>query len=91
MGVKIREKVKGSDIWWVFVNYKGQRASSMIGSETAAKRVKEIVEAQLKLGQYVFPKKEEPAEPKKPTVPEYFEKLKETYYQTRSGSHRGKI
>jgi integrase len=81
MGVSVREKVKGSGIWWVFVKHKGQRTSSMIGSETAAEKVKEIVEAQLKLGQYVFPKKES-AERDLPTVQEYFEKLNESYYQT---------
>ena len=82
MGVKVREKIMGSGVWWVFINRQGERTSSMIGSEKAAEEVKETVEAQLKLGQYVFPKYEKPVERQQPTVQEYFEKLKETYYQT---------
>jgi integrase len=29
MGVKIREKVKGSGVWWVFVNHRGERAAAV--------------------------------------------------------------
>jgi integrase len=79
MGVSVREKVKGSGVWWVFVKHKGQRTSSMIGSESAAEKVKGIVQAQLKLGQYVFPKKEE--ESKQPTLEAYYRKFERTYLQ----------
>ena len=27
MGVKVREKVQGSGIWWVFINHQGDRES----------------------------------------------------------------
>jgi len=37
MGVKVREKVKGSGAWWVFINLKGQRASKLVGSRKAAR------------------------------------------------------
>jgi integrase len=37
MGVKVREKVKGSGEWWIFINYKGRRASKRVGTRKAAK------------------------------------------------------
>lgn len=36
MGVKVREKVKGSGQWWCFLNHQGQRRSELIGSKAAA-------------------------------------------------------
>jgi len=41
MGVKIREKVKGSGQWWVFLNHQGQRRSELIGSKKAAELVRD--------------------------------------------------
>jgi len=40
MGVKIREKEKGSGTWWVFINHKGKRSSRQVGTEKAAEKVK---------------------------------------------------
>ena len=36
MGVKVREKIKGSGQWWCFLNHQGQRRSELIGSKAAA-------------------------------------------------------
>jgi hypothetical protein len=64
MGVKVREKIKGSGVWWVFVNHRGERGSHKVGSQKAALKVQETVEAQLKLGLTVFQeKKQAPAVP----------------------------
>ena len=45
MGVKVREKVKNSGEWWVFINHKGRRRSKKIGDKrtanTVARKVKE--------------------------------------------------
>ena len=51
MGVKIREKVKGSGVFWVFINHKNRRTSKKVGRRQNASKVAEQIEAQLKLGQ----------------------------------------
>jgi integrase len=79
MGVKVREKVKDSGVWWVFVNHKGERTSSLVGSEKAAIKVKEDVEARLKLGLPILPKRTE--EPKL-TLEAYYRKFERTYLKT---------
>ena len=30
VGVKIREKIRGSNEWWVFINYNGKRTSKKV-------------------------------------------------------------
>ena len=50
MGVKVREKVKGSGEWWIFINHKGKRRSKKIGDKRAANTVKRKVEARLAKG-----------------------------------------
>src|SRR5262252_10419827 len=69
MGVKVREKEKDSGIWWVFINNKGRRSSRQVGTKKAAEKVKEHIEARLKLGQDALPKEK----PAVPTVEEYWE------------------
>jgi len=54
MGVKVREKVKGSGVWWVFINYRGKRESTQVGAEKSAYEVKRLLEAKLALGDYDF-------------------------------------
>ena len=45
MGVKVREKVKGSGEWWIFVNHKGVRKAVKVGSKAVAeKSAKKMVE-----------------------------------------------
>ena len=75
MGVKVREKKKDSGVWWVFINYKGKRTSRQIGTKRAAEKVKEQIEARLKLGQDALPKEK----PAVPTLQDYWTRLKETY------------
>src|ERR1051325_7118132 len=52
MGVKLREKPKGSGIWWVFVNDNRRRTSRKIGTKKAAEKVLPVIQAQLTLGQF---------------------------------------
>ena len=58
MGVVCREKVKGSGIWWIFINHESKRTSRRIGRRTAAEAAAEEIEAKLKLGQEALPKQE---------------------------------
>jgi len=39
MGVKVREKVKGSGVYWVFVNHQGGRKAKQVGDKKAANAV----------------------------------------------------
>ena len=50
MAVVVREKVKGSGEWWVFINHKGRRRSKKVGSKKAANSVAREVEARLAKG-----------------------------------------
>jgi integrase len=79
MGVKIREKIPGSGAWWVFVNHKGERGSMQIGSEKAARRTAEKIQAEIGLGLFVFPTQK--AEPQI-TLEHYYRKFERTYLKT---------
>ena len=51
MGVKLREKPKGSGIWWIFINHHGKRRSKKIGRDKVkANRAAKETEAKLTLG-----------------------------------------
>jgi hypothetical protein len=65
-------------VYWVFINYKGKRTSRQVGSLKAATKVKENIEARLKLGQDALPKEDKPA----PTVAEYYDRFKAIYLAT---------
>lgn len=45
MGVRVREKIKGSGIWWVFFDHKGIRGSKKCGSKKMAGEVAKQLEA----------------------------------------------
>jgi len=52
MGVKVREKPKGSGTWWIFITHQGKRKSKMIGKdEKLAQDVAEKIKARLVLGE----------------------------------------
>jgi len=78
MGVKVREKVQGSGVWWVFISNKGERSSKQVGSEKAARKVADIIQARLKLGQDAVPK----PQPAAPTLAEYYKTFKRVYMDT---------
>jgi integrase len=50
MGVKVREKVKGSSEWWIFINHHGKRMAKKIGSKKVAQEAAKAIEAKLALG-----------------------------------------
>ena len=78
MGVKVKEKIRGSGVWWVFINHNGRRKSKLVGSEKAAQKVAEMIQARLKLGQSFLPEKLVTT----PALKDYFEKFKSTYLET---------
>nr|NIO19453.1 tyrosine-type recombinase/integrase [Candidatus Aenigmarchaeota archaeon] len=70
MGVKVREKVLGSGVWWVFINHKGKRKSCKVGSKKNAQAVAKEIEHQLALGNFSIDSKVKEV----PTFKEYAEK-----------------
>ena len=60
MGVSIRQKPKGSGVWWVFINHQGKRKAKKIGKDKRlASEVAKKIEARLVLGEYEFNKNKE--------------------------------
>ncbi len=78
MGVRVREKVPGSGIFWVFINHLGKRVSKQVGSKAAARKVAEQIQARLTLGESALPKRE----PDVPTLEEYYDRIKKSYLKT---------
>jgi hypothetical protein len=53
MGVLVREKVKGSGIWWIFINHKGRRMAQKIGkSKKSANALAEAMRHDLNLASW---------------------------------------
>ena len=51
MGVKVREKKKGSGVWWIFIDHQGRRKAKKIGKDKkVAENIAKKVEAKLALG-----------------------------------------
>jgi integrase len=72
MGVRVREKTKGSGIYWVFIHHNGKRKAKKIGKEETANEIAEKIKAQLTLGRFnLLPLK---AKPECPTFKDYSEK-----------------
>ena len=78
MGVKVREKVKGSNAWWVFISHNGRRTSRKVGSEKAALEVAKKIQAKLTLGEAFLQEKTPPV----PQLEEYYQRFKRTYMAT---------
>lgn len=50
MGVKVREKVKGSGEWWIFINHQGKRRSKKIGDKRTTNKVAKEIRERLAKG-----------------------------------------
>jgi len=77
MGVKVREKVKGSGVWWVFISRGGRRTSRKVGSEKAALEVAKKIEAKLTLDESL-PERQPPT----PILADYYLGFKNNYMRT---------
>lgn len=52
MGVKVREKQKGSGVWWIFIDHQGRRKAKKIGKDKkVAEEIAKKIEAKLVLGE----------------------------------------
>jgi len=58
MGVKVREKTKGTGVWWIFIDHQGRRKAKKVGRDkTAAESIAKKIEAKLVLGDLGLVKK----------------------------------
>ncbi|MBF0227424.1 MAG: tyrosine-type recombinase/integrase family protein [Desulfobacterales bacterium] len=69
MGVKVREKVKDSNEWWIFIDHQGKRRAKKIGDKRLALEVSKKIEAKLILGDFDIDNDKE--EKKIPSFNEY--------------------
>jgi len=79
MGVRVREKIQGSGVWWLFVTHKKQRVSRKVGSERAANDAANKIRARLILGKAAFPSK---AKLPAPRLRDYYKRFEENYKGT---------
>ena len=53
MGVKLRQRPKGSGTWWIFINHAGKRKARKIGKDKKlAREVAKRIEKKLLLGEF---------------------------------------
>ncbi len=79
MGVRVREKIEGSGIYWVFVAHQGRRTSRKVGDRKAAREAARKIQARLTLGKGAFGEK---AKPPAPTLQQYFKSFERAYRAT---------
>jgi len=80
MGVTVREKIKDSDVWWVFVAHQGRRTSRKVGDRKAAREAARKIQARLTLGKGAFP--DVKTKPPAPTLQQYFKSFERSYRAT---------
>ncbi len=71
MGVKIREKEKGSCVWWVFISQNGKRTSKRVGTKKVAKELQTELESRIAKQDFEI---ETEKAPTLPTFKEYVER-----------------
>ncbi|MFC1896488.1 tyrosine-type recombinase/integrase [Thermodesulfobacteriota bacterium] len=67
LGVRVREKLKGSGEYWLFIRHGGLRKSKKVGDKRLALELAKKIEAKLVLGEFNLDKEEM----KRPTFKEY--------------------
>ena len=79
MGVRVREKIEGSGIYWVFIAHQGRRTSRKVGDRKAAREAARKIQARLTLGKGAFGEK---AKLPAPTLEQYFKRFEANYKGT---------
>ena len=81
MGVKVKEKVKGSGEWWIFINHDGKRKAKKVGNRKTAMDAARKIEAKLTLGDMNLGDKAS----KLPTLKEYIDGWNDSSGEKRIG------
>jgi integrase len=48
MGVRVREKPKGSGVWWLFINHQGRRKARRVGEGKPGRKAADLAAVQLR-------------------------------------------
>src|SRR5262245_1756480 len=82
MGVAVREKQKGSGIYWLFIRHAGERVSQMVGDKETAEEAKKEILREIRLGRFDIAamkaarmKEKDEEKPSVPTLKAYFERF----------------
>lgn len=91
LGVKVRERPKGSGIWWLFIDYKGHRKARKCGSKELADEAAKYMRSQIAFGIY-DPTVEQPKkiEAPKTTLKEYYQEFERVDIQNMKNRHFNK-
>jgi len=79
MGVRVREKIQGSGVYWVFIAHQGRRTSRKVGDRKAAREAARKIQARLTLGKGAFGEK---AKLPTPRLKDYFRRFEANYKGT---------
>jgi len=80
MGVRVREKIEGSGVYWVFIAHQGRRTSRKVGDHKAANEAARKIQARLTLGKGAF--SDVKTKPPAPTLQQYFKTFERAYRAT---------
>jgi integrase len=78
MGVKVKEKIPGSEVFWIFIDHNGRRKAKKVGSKDAALKAKALIEVHLVLGNSALPE----AKPAATTIEVYFKRFEKSCLDT---------
>src|SRR5688572_3354020 len=81
MGVSIREKIKGSGEFWIFIRHAGQRVSQLVGEKEVAEDAATEIRTDIRKGRFDIAhmkaaraKAVQEEKPQTPTLSEFFDK-----------------
>jgi integrase len=79
MGISVREKVKGSGIYWIFVRHRGRRVSEKVGDRDLAEDAANEIRRDIRRGKFDLGvmkaariREQKEAEPEVPTLRDYY-------------------
>src|SRR6266571_5203037 len=89
MGVSVREKIKNSNEWWVFIRHAGERAAQKVGDLETAGEVKSEILKEIRTGRFDIAAMKAARAPEaneeKPavqTLSEYYSRFEKVYLAT---------
>lgn len=86
MGVKVREKPKGSAVWWVFINHQGRRRAKRVGVGKEGRKAADL--AAVKLRAALASGETGVLAPDAPAMVVRFEEYAATWLEQSIGPHR---
>lgn len=90
MGVHVRERPKGSGIFWVFINHGGVRKAKKVGSEETAQEVARALNIKIGLGELKL-KKRAPVSPAFKDYADKWLKLPHEWKESTGDSYRNNL